>query len=201
MPPYSILSTHIVLLTFVNCYSVEWATKVQDIFTYAKLLALFIIIAVGVYLLSQGLFDIQNVCVFCFIIFTFFSPRRRLFLLYCSRLSIYLSNNKYISILIFALLFVFFLFISFIGNVQYFTFDGTITETTSIALSFYSGLFAYNGWNYLNFIIEELKDPVKNLPKAIAVSLILVTLVYLFTNIGKFSCFNVSIAFHNLRAH
>lgn len=58
-------------------------------------------------------------------------------------------------------------------------------EVTSLALSFYSGLFAYNGWNYLNFIIEELKDPVKNLPRAIAISLVLVTLVYLFTNIGK----------------
>lgn len=44
----------------------------------------------------------------------------------------------------------------------------------------------FNGWNYLNFIIEELKDPVKNLPRAIAISLILVTLVYLFTNIGEF---------------
>ena len=32
---------------------------------------------------------------------------------------------------------------------------------TKIALSFYSGLFAYNGWNYLNFVIEELQDPVK----------------------------------------
>lgn len=47
------------------------------------------------------------------------------------------------------------------GHTQYFTFDNTNTEVTSIALSFYSGLFAYNGWNYLNFIIEELKDPVK----------------------------------------
>ena len=32
------------------------------------------------------------------------------------------------------------------GNVQYFTFDNTKTEVTSLALSFYSGLFAYNGW-------------------------------------------------------
>lgn len=50
-----------------------------------------------------------------------------------------------------------------LGNTQYFTFEDTKTEITSLALSFYSGLFAYNGWNYLNFIIEELKDPVRNL--------------------------------------
>lgn len=33
-----------------------------------------------------------------------------------------------------------------VGNVKYFTFDNTKTEVTSLALSFYSGLFAYNGW-------------------------------------------------------
>lgn len=42
------------MLTFVNCYEVKWATAVQDVFTYAKLLALFIIIAMGAYLLCTG---------------------------------------------------------------------------------------------------------------------------------------------------
>lgn len=41
--------------------------------------------------------------------------------------------------------------------------------------------------NYLNFIIEELKDPVKNLPKAIAISLVLVTVVYVMANVAFYT--------------
>ncbi|KAF6209157.1 hypothetical protein GE061_014901 [Apolygus lucorum] len=75
----------------------------------------------------------------------------------------------------------------FLCHTQYFTFDNNKTEITSLALSFYSGLFAYNGWNYLNFIIEELKDPIKNLPRAIAISCTLVTIVYTLTNIAFYT--------------
>ncbi|XP_013781356.1 Y+L amino acid transporter 2-like [Limulus polyphemus] len=67
------------------------------------------------------------------------------------------------------------------GQTQHFSFEGTESDITKIALSFYSGLFAYNGWNYLNFVIEELKDPHRNLPKAIFISCILVTVVYTMT--------------------
>ena len=42
------------------------------------------------------------------------------------------------------------------GKTGNFTWDNTEDDITKIALSFYSGLFAYNGWNYLNFVIEEL---------------------------------------------
>ncbi|XP_065223260.1 Y+L amino acid transporter 2 [Planococcus citri] len=116
----------IMFLTFVNCWNVKWTTMVQDVFTFAKLFALFIIIIAGVVELFKG-------------------------------------------------------------HVEHFSFENTTSDVTAIALSFYSGLFAYNGWNYLNFIIEELQDPIKNLPKAIAISCAVVTFVYFMTNVAFYT--------------
>uniref|UniRef100_A0A8D8R9M1 Y+L amino acid transporter 2 n=1 Tax=Cacopsylla melanoneura TaxID=428564 RepID=A0A8D8R9M1_9HEMI len=116
----------ICILAFINCWDVKWATSVQDIFTFAKLLALFAIIGAGLYQLC-------------------------------------------------------------LGQTKYFTWENSTTDVTSIALSFYSGLFAYNGWNYLNFIIEELKDPIVNLPRAIYISCTLVTVVYVLTNVAFYT--------------
>jgi L-type amino acid transporter 5 len=42
-------------------------------------------------------------------------------------------------------------------------FEGTKSDPGSIALAFYSGLFSFAGWNYLNFVTEELKDPFRYL--------------------------------------
>ncbi|VDM37273.1 unnamed protein product [Toxocara canis] len=120
----------ILLLTFVNCYSVKWSTRTQDIFTVAKVLALCSIIIAGIVWLAMG-------------------------------------------------------------NTEYFQmpelFAGTNLDPGHLALAFYSGVFSFSGWNYLNFVTEELKDPYKNLPRAIYISLPTVTVIYMLVNIAYFA--------------
>lgn len=53
LPKYSTLVC-LVLLTWVNCSSVRWATRVQDIFTAGKLLALGLIIIMGIVQICKG---------------------------------------------------------------------------------------------------------------------------------------------------
>ncbi|XP_035211132.1 large neutral amino acids transporter small subunit 2-like isoform X1 [Stegodyphus dumicola] len=116
------------LLTYINCRNVGWATRVQDVFTFAKVLALIVIILAGAYHMFMG--RSQN------------------------------FDNA---------------------------FQGTTTEPGYIALSFYSGLFSYAGWNFLNFVTEELKDPFRNLPRAIYISLPMVTIIYVLANVAYFA--------------
>uniref|UniRef100_A0A8D8FFT6 Large neutral amino acids transporter small subunit 2 n=2 Tax=Culex pipiens TaxID=7175 RepID=A0A8D8FFT6_CULPI len=63
-------------------------------------------------------------------------------------------------------------------------FEKTETDPGKLSVAFYSGIFSYAGWNYLNFMTEELKDPYKNLPRAIYISLPLVTGIYVLANMA-----------------
>ncbi|KPP58954.1 HLA-B associated transcript 1-like, partial [Scleropages formosus] len=67
------------------------------------------------------------------------------------------------------------------------TFDGASTSFGNIGLAFYNGLWAYDGWNQLNFITEELKNPYRNLPLAIIIGIPLVTICYILVNVAYFT--------------
>uniref|UniRef100_A0A8C3UCK1 Solute carrier family 7 member 10 n=1 Tax=Catharus ustulatus TaxID=91951 RepID=A0A8C3UCK1_CATUS len=135
IPPYNasrILSMLcLLLLTWVNSSSVRWATRIQDIFTAGKLLALTLIIIVGFMQIFKG-------------------------------------NYKELTP----------------SNAFRFWMTPSVGH---LALAFLQGSFAFSGWNFLNYVTEELVDPRRNLPRAIFISIPLVTFVYTFTNIAYFT--------------
>ncbi|XP_069141061.1 b(0,+)-type amino acid transporter 1-like [Argopecten irradians] len=61
-------------------------------------------------------------------------------------------------------------------------FEGTTDDVQDVALAVYSGMWAYGGWSALNTVTEEIQEPKRNLPLAIVISVILVTIVYLLVN-------------------
>ncbi|XP_072169482.1 b(0,+)-type amino acid transporter 1-like [Diadema setosum] len=120
----------VILIVFINCASVKWATNVQNVFTAAKLLALAIIIVVGFIELGKG-------------------------------------NTQYLDPSV--------------------SFQGSATNVAAYGIAFYQGLWAYDGWNQLNYVTEELVNPYRNLPLAIIIGIPMVTILYLMVNISYFT--------------
>ncbi|MEJ1289011.1 solute carrier family 7 (cationic amino acid transporter y+ system) member 9 [Cricetulus griseus] len=75
------------------------------------------------------------------------------------------------------------------GNTKNFqnSFEGAQTSVGAISLAFYNGLWAYDGWNQLNYITEELRNPYRNLPMAIVIGISLVTGCYILMNVAYFT--------------
>lgn len=63
-------------------------------------------------------------------------------------------------------------------------FNNTNTGVSSIGYAFYGGLWAYDGWNNLNYVTEELKNPIRDLPLAIMIGIPLVTCCYVMVNVA-----------------
>ncbi|CAN2389380.1 L-cystine transmembrane transporter activity, partial [Pristimantis euphronides] len=75
------------------------------------------------------------------------------------------------------------------GKTQNFvnSFEGPTITAGGVGLALYNGLWAYDGWNQLNYITEELKNPYRNLPLAIILGMPLVMACYLLVNIAYYT--------------
>ena len=117
--------TTVAVVTLVNCLSVRLATTVQNVFCFCKLLAIFIIIAGGIYQMIIG------------------------------ERTDFLKDES-----------------------------TEIPSVGRLATAFYSGLWAYDGWNNLNYVTEEIINPKRNLPLSIIIAIPMVTVCYLLVNIS-----------------
>ena len=58
----------------------------------------------------------------------------------------------------------------------------------SLISAFFAGLvpvmFSYGGWQNLNFVAEEVRDPLRNLPRAILIGVLCVIVVYVGANVA-----------------
>ncbi|CAI6334007.1 unnamed protein product [Periconia digitata] len=65
-------------------------------------------------------------------------------------------------------------------------FEGTSTNISNWAVALYSGLWAFDGWDNVNYVTGEFKNPAKDLPRVIHTSLPLVILCYIMANVAYF---------------
>ncbi|XP_024139958.1 cystine/glutamate transporter [Oryzias melastigma] len=103
-----------------------------------------------------------------------------------ARIQILLTLSKLLAIIVIIVPGVYLLFK---GETQNFedAFDLTHINLSGMPLAFYSGMYAYAGWFYLNFVTEEVENPEKTVPLAICISMAIVTSCYVLTNIAYYT--------------
>ncbi|OJD36465.1 amino acid transporter [Diplodia corticola] len=65
-------------------------------------------------------------------------------------------------------------------------FEGTNENISNLAVALYAGLWAFDGWDNVNYVTGEFVNPTRDLPRVIHSSLPLVILSYLLANVAYF---------------
>ncbi|KAL0085793.1 L-methionine transporter [Phycomyces blakesleeanus] len=74
--------------------------------------------------------------------------------------------------------------------------DIDTTTFGQYALALYSGLWAYDGWNNLNYVSGEMKNPHKDLPRVIIFGIPLVIVCYLLANVAYLAALRPEVVMH-----
>ncbi|KAL0974223.1 hypothetical protein UPYG_G00217350 [Umbra pygmaea] len=103
-----------------------------------------------------------------------------------NRIQIFLTFCKLLAI---AIIIVPGLYLLFKGETKNFenAFEVSNIQLTGLPLAFYSGMYAYAGWFYLNFVTEEVENPERTVPLAICISMAIVTSCYVLTNVAYYT--------------
>ncbi|EJD02312.1 L-methionine transporter [Fomitiporia mediterranea MF3/22] len=65
-------------------------------------------------------------------------------------------------------------------------FDGTSDSPSAYALAIFSGLWALDGWDQVNYVGGEMRNPEKNIPRTIHFSMLISIILYTLTNVSYF---------------
>jgi amino acid transporter len=110
---------------------------------------------------------------------------------FASRFQIFATVAKLLSLcLIIVTGFYFYLFKGWNESLEY-PMKGSNYNAGSLLMSLYGGLYAFSGWDVLNFATSEIKHPKKNMPTALLTGIGIVTLVYLSINMAYFVVLDV----------
>lgn len=121
----------VLVLSGLNSISVTVGTRIQDVFTFIKVITLLVIGITGVVVLAQKT----------------------------------LSSHNFDH-----------------------AFEGESKPSLGdIALGLYSGLWAYDGWNNLNYVSSEMKNPTRDLPRVIFAGVPIVIIFYLLANTAYYA--------------
>ncbi|XP_052010103.1 b(0,+)-type amino acid transporter 1 isoform X3 [Xyrauchen texanus] len=71
-----------------------------------------------------------------------------------------------------------------VSNSLIHSFEETKLSVKPIGIALYHCLWSYDGWNTLNYVTEEIKNPEVNLPRALMIAIPMVTILYLLVNVS-----------------